>query len=109
MVVDLAGTLERRGSGGYERTPQRLPASRHEFRLGDLGGNVDRREFSVLEHTDALSVQLIPTGAAIDQDFTYTDRDDTRPGDSYYVRVRQVDGAMAWSSPFWVGTSAADR
>ena len=109
VVVDLAGTIERRGSGGYERTPQRLPASRHEFRLGDLAGNVDRREFKVLEHTDALSVQLLPTGAAIDQDFTYTDRDDTRPGDSYYVRVRQVDGAMAWSSPFWVGTAATDR
>ena len=108
VVVDLAETRERLGSGGYERTPQRLPASRHEFRLGDLGGNVDRREFRVLEHTDALSVQLVPSGAAIDQDFTYTDRDDTKPGDYYYVRVRQVDGAMAWSSPFWVG-AAADR
>ena len=109
VVVDLADTRERQGSGGYERTPQRLPASRHEFRLGDLGGNVDRREFRVLEHTDALSVQLVPSGAAIDQDFTYTDRDDTRSGDYYYVRIRQVDGAMAWSSPFWVGAAAADR
>ena len=108
VVIDLVETRERPGSGGYERTPQRLPASRHEFRLGDLGGNVDRREFRVLEHTDALSVQLIPRGAAIDQDFTYTDRDDIKPGDYYYVRVRQVDGAMAWSSPFWVG-AAADR
>ena len=109
VVVELGATRERPGSGGYERTPQRLPASRHEFRLGDLGGNVDRREFTVLEHTDALSVQLIPSGAAVDQDFTYTDRDNTRPGDYYYVRVRQVDGAMAWSSPFWVGTAAGDR
>ena len=109
MVVDLARTRERPGSGGYERTPQQLPASKHEFRLGDLGGNVDRREFRVLEHPDALSVQLVPSGASIDQDFTYTDRDDTMPGDYYYVRVRQIDGAMAWSSPFWVGAKSEAR
>jgi hypothetical protein len=24
----------------------------------------------------------------------------------YYVRVRQVDGEMAWSSPFWVNVTA---
>ena len=109
VVVDLAGTRECSGSGGYQRTPQRLPASRHEFRLGDLGGDAARREYRVLEHTDALSVQLVPSGAAIDQDFTYTDRDDTMPGDYYYVRVRQIDGAMAWSSPFWVGAKSDAR
>jgi hypothetical protein len=24
-------------------------------------------------------------------------------GDYYFVRVKQVDDAMAWSSPIWVG------
>ena len=103
VIVDMAATRERPGSGGYERTPQRLPAAQAEFRLGDLAGKVDRREFSVLEHTDALSLQVVPSGGALDQDFTYTDRDDAEPGDYYYLRVRQVDGAVAWSSPFWVG------
>ena len=103
VIVDLDQTTERRGSGGYERTPQRLPATQLSFRLGDLGGNVDRKEFKVLEHTDALTVQVVPSGPALDQDFSYTDRDDPEPGDYYYLRVRQVDGAVAWSSPFWVG------
>ena len=102
-IVDLDQTTERRGSGGYERTPQRLPATQLSFRLGDLGGNVDRKEFKVLEHTDALTVQVVPSGPALDQDFSYTDRDDPEPGDYYYLRVRQLDGAVAWSSPFWVG------
>ena len=103
VIVNLEATTELRGSGGYERTPQRLPATTEAFRLGDLLGGGDRREFKVLEHTDALSAQLVVSGGALDRDFTYTDRDVPRSGDYYYLRVRQVDGAMAWSSPFWVG------
>ena len=103
VIVDLEASAELRGSGGYERTPQRLPAAEATFRLGDLLGGVDRREFKVLEHTDSLSAQLVASGGALDLDFAYTDRDLAQPGDYYYLRVRQVDGAMAWSSPFWVG------
>ncbi len=103
VVVDMQRTRERPGSGGYERTPQVLPAKREEFRLGGLGGNVDRREYQVLEHTDALSLQLVPSTGSYDQEFVYTDRDNPLPGDYYYLRVRQIDGAVAWSSPFWVG------
>ena len=103
VIVEMERTRELSGSGGDERTPQQLPAAEAAFRLGDLGGQIARREFQVLEHTDALSLQLIPTGGALDQQFRYTDQDDPKPGDYYYLRVRQVDGAMAWSSPFWVG------
>ena len=96
-------TRERLGSGGYQRTPQRLPARSETFRLGDLGGEVERREYQVLEHTDALSVQLVPSNGALDRHFTYTDKDSPAASDYYYLRVRQIDGAVAWSSPFWVG------
>ena len=104
VIVDLEASTELRGSGGYERTPQRLPAAEATFRLGDLLGGVDRKEFRVLEHTDSLSAQLVASGGALDLDFAYTDRDVAKPGDYYYLRIRQVDGAMAWSSPFWVGS-----
>ena len=103
VVVEMEETLELNGSGGYERTRQTLPANRQDFILGDLGGGVDRREYQVLEHTDALSLQLVVDGGSLDQDFTYTDQDDLEEGDSYYLRVRQLDGAMAWSSPVWIG------
>lgn len=26
-----------------------------------------------------------------------------RRGDYYFVRLRQIDGGMAWSSPVWIG------
>jgi hypothetical protein len=38
--------------------------------------------------------------------FTWTDRG--ARGDYYYLRVTQVDGAMAWSSPIWIGKAAPD-
>ena len=105
VIVDMATTRERPGSGGYQRVPQRLPAKSETFRLGDLSGEVDRREYQVLEHTDALSVQLVPSDGALDRHFTYTDKDSPKSGDYYYLRVRQIDGAVAWSSPFWVGSA----
>lgn len=103
VIVDMETMRERLGSGGYQRTPQRLPARSETFRLGDLGGEVERREYQVLEHTDALSVQLVPSIGALDRHFTYTDKDSPAASDYYYLRVRQIDGAVAWSSPFWVG------
>lgn len=109
VILEMGETTERPGSGGYQRTPQRLPAFREVFRLGDLGGEVDRREYRVLEHTDAVSVQLVSTSGAMDREFSYTDRDGPVPGDYYYLRVRQVDGALAWTSPFWVGSTDGDE
>ena len=106
VVIDMAATTERRGSGGYQRVPQRLPASQASFRLGDLRDGMGRREFEVLGYTDAVSVQAVPSKGPLDQEFTYTDRGVIESGDYYYLRVRQVDGAMAWSSPFWVGGQA---
>ena len=106
IIVDMETTRERPGSGGYQRIPQRLPPKSETFRLGDLGGDVDRREYQVLEHTDALSVQLVQSDGALDRHFTYTDKDSPKAGDYYYLRVRQIDGAAAWSSPFWVGAAA---
>jgi hypothetical protein len=40
----------------------------------------------------------------MEQEFQYVDLDSPAPGDYYYVRVTQLDGAQAWSSPFWVGS-----
>lgn len=107
VIVDMESTQELRGTGSDQREPQRIPARVETFRLGSLGGQVDRRELRVLDHTDALSVQVVSDQGDFDQDFRYADLDNPQAGDYYYVRVRQVDGAMAWSSPFWVGESPA--
>ena len=41
---------------------------------------------------------------AQDVEFTFVDGDPSRGENYYYVRVQQVDGQIAWSSPIWVTT-----
>jgi hypothetical protein len=44
-------------------------------------------------------VRAMPAQAA----FEFTDEDDPQRGDYYFIRVRQNDDALAWSSPIWIG------
>ena len=102
--LQLAVGRESAGSpGAPDRPPARLPAEQFSFRLGDLVEGQAAREFQVVNNTDRVSVQLVSASPALDQQFTYVDRDNPQPGDYYYVRVQQLDGSMAWSSPIWVG------
>ena len=34
--------------------------------------------------------------------FTFVDNEQTAGESYYYVRVQQIDGQLAWSSPIWV-------
>lgn len=52
---------------------------------------------------DEITVRRIQPSNQVDRPFRFVDRDASRDGDNYYVRVVQADGGMAWSSPAWVG------
>ena len=54
-------------------------------------------------HTDKVILQNVIHDGEMERVFQYTDTDSPSPGDYYYIRVTQLDGAQAWSSPFWVG------
>ena len=53
--------------------------------------------------SDQVTLQLISGDQPMDYDFEFVDNGDVAYGDYYYVRVKQLNGAMAWSSPIWVG------
>ena len=108
IVVGLEAGRENpyRGTGD-DRGPQPLPAAEISFRLGDLLEGPRTHELRVVRHDDYVSAQLVPDRASLDQEFSYVDQGDLRSGDYYYVRVRQVDGSVAWSSPFWADGVAA--
>jgi hypothetical protein len=110
VVVQLSEVREAPSPGGYgERPPQRIPASVATFRVGDLIGGPSVHEIPVVRHVDTVTAQLLPGDAARDQSFEYVDLADPAAGDYYYLRVTQVDGAMAWSSPVWFGEPTAQR
>ena len=105
IQVRLRGARERRPSpGAADRPRQTLPAAALSFTLGEIpdGGRMNH-EFRVVRNIDRIGIQLVSADGAMDAVFDYLDSDNPRRGDYYYVRARQVDGSMAWSSPFWVG------
>jgi hypothetical protein len=108
FAVHLDQTREIGGSPVMVRKLADIPASDLRLALSELVDGRVERELPVDEHVDTLRLQVVNPEGALDQAITYTDMDAPRPGDYYYVRVTQVDGARAWSSPFWVGGKAAN-
>ena len=101
----LEPTLETGSKAGNVRTNEEMPEADFELRLDGLDGGRMERPFQVGQHTDRIALQVIDRSAPLDQSFEYTDLTAVAPGDYYYVRVTQLDGNQAFSSPFWVGDS----
>jgi hypothetical protein len=89
-----------------------LPAESFSVRLGDasaapvvhrLAGSTEPAGWT---EPDTVTVELVDLEAPLDQTLEWSDLGAAAPGDYYYVRVTQIDGARAWSSPFWVGGQA---
>jgi hypothetical protein len=102
VVVHLDASREAANTGA-DRPPEQLPAAELTFRLGDLARGSVVHALQVVDHVDTVDAQLVPGDAALDQEFSYTDRSGLAEGDYYYLRVRQVDGSVAWSSPWLMG------
>ncbi len=66
-------------------------------------GGEQTRSIPAGRYTDAVTVRWVDPGGALDQPIAYTDPEPPADGDYYYLRVTQLDGRMAWSSPWWVG------
>jgi hypothetical protein len=80
-----------------------LPAKKIQFRLGDLkeGKAVSKR--SIRGFDESVSLRLLKYDLALDHEFEFIDTESPEQGDYYFIRVRQLDGGMAWSSPVWIG------
>ena len=99
------------GVGGVLVRPpaQNIPPVRFSVRLGDLASGRFEHDATFERYADRISVQLVDVAAPLDQDFEWTDLavatdgEAAATGDYYYLRVNQIDGSRAWSSPWWVG------
>jgi hypothetical protein len=77
------------------------------FPLAEVKDGLLARESAVGKHLDAVTLQLVDPAATRDGTLDFQDRTPPGQGDYYYVRVTQLDGAHAWSSPVWVGGEAS--
>ena len=88
----------------FVRLPVTIPGQKVRLELGDLRrGRLERALPADGYPDDGITLRRIITDGERDVEFSYTDEREPRGGDYYYVRVRQVNDAMAWSSPVWVG------
>jgi hypothetical protein len=103
VVVDLEPATEMPSTPQKFRSLAKLPPAHVVLPFRNAIRGRLRRDFQVDRYTDSITLRFVDPGAAMEQTFEFSDHEPVRPGDYYYVRVRQLDGGMAWSSPIWVG------
>lgn len=85
------------------RQPREIAAREFRISLSEMTDGLVRKDLSDSIDRDAVTVELIGAETPMEAEIEYADAGEMRPGDYYYVRVDQLDGARAYSSPVWVG------
>lgn len=84
----------------------KIPGADLTLLFADMEENKMSHEFRVGRHTDRLSLTAVNPTVSMDRKFSFDDKTEPGNGDYYYVRARQLNGGLAWSSPFWIGGEA---
>ena len=79
-----------------------LPAATVELPFSELWAGAVEHKLPFDIYEDTVTLRRIRTNGPDDIEFDFEETG-TIHGDYYYVRVKLVDEAMAWSSPVWVG------
>ena len=104
IVVRLDETREFGKSPVQIREQRTMPEQRLRLGFSELREGFLAKELPIGgPDTDRITLQLIGDDQPLDYDFEFVDTGEMARGDYYYVRVKQLNGAMAWSSPIWVG------
>jgi hypothetical protein len=103
IVLALEDATETGGAPPMFRPPARVPGADVELRLAKLdeGRLVQPMPFD--GYADGIVLKRLRAEDRRDVSIAFTDAESPHQGDYYYMRVRQIDDAVAWSSPAWVG------
>jgi hypothetical protein len=113
LAFHLEPGVERGSSAGNVRPAAEIPAA--DFTLSFTGLRDSRLEhrFQVDQHSDRIELEIVDPTGAMDREVEFEDLGGAAPppspqtplghGDYYYLRVTQLDGGLAFTSPFWVG------
>ena len=102
IILELDETVEFGKAPVMIRGYKTIPAQRVRLPFGELSGGLLVKDVPVGRDPDTISMQLVGDNRPLDYDFEFVDMGEMERGDYYYVRVKQLNGAMAWSSPVWV-------
>lgn len=90
-------------SGTLFRPRAKIPGAEVTLAFKDLDDGKVTQVLQVDRYRDTLTLRQINPGVPLDREFEFVDTEYPNHGDYYYVRVKQLDNAMAWTSPIWVG------
>lgn len=102
LWIELEDARETGGAPPLYRPAQSTPASELRLSLKDLADGPLAKEVAAGDYVDRVLLRRRIDAGARDVRFEVSDSSD-KQGDYYFVRVRQANDAMAWSSPIWVG------
>ena len=104
VLLDLEEARETGSAPPFYRPPATIPASQVRLPLADMRRGRLERSLPVADYPDdGIVLRQVVNNGPREVEFSYVDDETPRQGDYYYVRVRQMNDAMAWSSPIWVG------
>jgi len=96
FILELSGTPDTRLNVSLQN-PIEL---RYSVTLGELS-DTSHIKFTGQFTSESILIHRLVFPASFVKQFNFVD-EDTEPA-YYYIRVRQSNGQMAWSSPIWVG------
>ncbi len=103
VSFDLEGTREWGKSPVPVRPLRDIAAKKFRVALSEMTDGFARKDLSDSIDRDAVTVELIGGEMPMEAELEFTDTGQLQPGDYYYVRADQLDGARAYSSAVWVG------
>lgn len=84
-------------------TPADYPAMKVQLPVSSIKGGVYTERTPGAVFDDRISLRTVNTQLEMDRSIDWSDSGPAAEDDNYFVRVTQTDGAMAWTSPVWVG------
>ena len=99
----IEAAKERRAAPVLVRPLKEIPAVAATLSFDRMADGRMEHELPVDVHTDRILLQTVNPDAPLDREFEWSDLGKVEPGDYVYLRVTQLDGGRAWSSPFFIG------
>jgi len=102
LKIELESTDETGGAPPLYRPPQTLEAAEASLAVRDMEQGVVSVSLPADSYTDNITLRRVLASGEMDASFAFEDTSE-RQGDYYFVRIRQANDGLAWSSPVWVG------
>ncbi len=100
--INLESARETGGAPPLYRPPKVLEAAEILLAVRDLERGRTQQVLRVDDYEDTVTLRRVISDGEMDVSFTFEDEGE-RQGDYYFIRVKQVNDSLAWSSPIWVG------